>query len=417
MFFKIKQILKISFFSLLSNKTRSFLTILGIVIGVSSVILIASIGHGAQSLILNEIKSIGSDLIGVMPGRAEEGSPPTSVMGIVITTLTADDALALADKNNVPDLLDAVAYARGSFAVSYKNKSYQTNINACTANYFNVEGGEIQNGRFFSKNENKEMARVAVLGVKVKKELFGEEPAIGKKIKINKKSFSVIGVLKERGTVALQDYDDQVLIPLKTGQKLILGIDYINFIRAKANDEKNLERAMDDMRKTLRERHKIKDQSGKSDDFTVRSIAQIIDMLGSITDALRYFLIAMSALALFVGGVGIMNIMLVGVKERTREIGLRKAIGANNFDILIQFLFEAIFITFLGALIGIVFGLVFSWLIALWAKNVGYDWDFIIPLSSILSSVFLSILLGLVFGIYPAKKASAMSPMEALRYE
>ncbi|MDP3043404.1 MAG: ABC transporter permease [bacterium] len=412
-----KQCVKISVKALLANKARSFLTMLGIIIGVGAVIVIMAVGAGAQSLILAQVKTLGTNLIGVMPGKSEETGPPTAAMGIVITTLTYDDAMALRDPKNAPNIVEVVAYTIGIGTVSWESNSYDTNLKGSTAGYLEVEGGEVGQGRFFTEEEEKNMARVAVLGSAVKNELFGESEAVGQRIKIKKHTFEVIGVMKERGTVAFQDYDDQILLPIKTMQKLIAGVNHLGLIRAKVDDENNIQRAINDVEITLRERHDITDMSGASDDFTVRSAAEALDVITTVTDALRYFLAAMAALSLLVGGIGIMNIMLVSVTERTREIGLRKAVGADNFNIMSQFLMEAVAVTLLGGIIGIVGGVIVSYLIAVGARFLDYEWEFIVSPFSVILAVSVSMLVGLVFGLYPARKASKLEPVEALRYE
>ena len=417
MFSLIRQCLKNSTASLLANKVRSFLTMLGIVIGVGAVIIIMAVGAGAQSLILAQVKSLGTNLIGVLPGKAENEGPPASAMGIIITTLTYEDAVALRDKKNAPHLSGVVAYSNGVGTASWGSHTYDTNLSGCTADMMDVEGGEIDKGRFFSEEEEKNLAKVVVLGRTVKNELFGESDAIGQRIKIKKHTFEVIGVMVERGTVAFQDYDDKIFLPIRTMQKLMLGVNHVNMIRAKVDYEENITKAMEEVTVTLRDRHDITDQSGAGDDFTVNSAAQALDMIKTITDALRYFLAAMAALSLLVGGIGIMNIMLVSVTERTREIGLRKAVGATNSNISNQFLIESIAITLIGGIIGIVGGGIISFLISLVARFLGYDWAFSLSLLSVILAVSVSSLVGLVFGLYPARKASHLEPVQALHYE
>jgi putative ABC transport system permease protein len=414
---RIKQSLRASTSALLANKVRSFLTMLGIIIGVGAVIVIMSVGAGAQSLILNQVKSLGTNLIGVIPGKAEEGGIPASAMGIVIATLTYDDIQAIKNKRNAPNVTEVVGYTKGVATVNWGSNIYDTNLSGCTVGYMEVEGGEVENGRFFTEDEERNMSRAVVLGSTVKDELFGASEAVGQKVKIKKHSFSVIGVMKERGTVAFQDYDDQVFIPLKTMQKLIAGVNHLGLIRAKVDSEENIGQAIRDVELTLREQHDIDDPSGASDDFTVRSAAEALDVITTITDALSYFLAAMAALSLLVGGIGIMNIMLVSVTERTREIGLRKAVGASNFNIMSQFLMEAVTVTLLGGIVGIIGGAIISYIVAFVANLLGYDWAFIISPLSVFLAVFVATLIGLVFGIFPARKASRLEPVEALRYE
>jgi len=412
-----KQSVKISTRALLANKGRSFLTMLGIIIGVAAVIIIMAVGAGAQSLILNQIKSLGTNVIGILPGASEEGGPPATVMGIIITTLTYEDALALNNKNNVPNVVDLVAYYKSISSVSWGSNSYDTNLSGATIGYLDVEGGEINTGRFFTKEEEINLSKVAVLGSTVKKELFGDSDPIGQKIKIKKHNLEVIGVMKEKGTVAFQNNDDQVFIPIKTMQKLIAGVNHVSMIRLKVDNQENTDRAMGDIKTVLRERHGITDQSGANDDFTVRSSAQAMDIITTVTDALKFFLVAIAAMSLLVGGIGIMNIMLVSVTERTREIGLRKAVGANNKNIMIQFLMEATTITLSGGTIGIIIGSLISILIAVIANLLDYDWSLSISISSIILALFVSVSVGLIFGLYPAQKASKLQPVEALRHE
>ena len=388
---------------------------LGIIIGVAAVIIIMSVGAGAQNLILAQVKTLGSDLITILPGGSEEMGPPASVMGIIVTTLTYDDAQAI--KKEVAGLDGVGSYNRGFATLSWQSNKYDSNLNGVTSSYLEVEGGQLEIGRFFTQEEEKNLSKIIILGHTVKQELFGDQDAIGQRVKIKKNIFKVVGVMRERGTVAFQNYDDQVLMPLKTLQKLILNIDYLSNIRIKVKDINNMDNVVDEIKMFLRQRHDIRDQSGASDDFTVRNTADALDMLGIITNALRYFLTAMAALSLVVGGIGIMNIMLVSVYERTQEIGLRKAIGANNFNILTQFLAEAITVTLLGGIVGIILGILISFGISVIANFMDYDWKFIISPASIFVSVFVATFVGLVFGLYPARKASKLDPINALRYE
>ena len=412
-----RQCVKTAIGALYANKGRSFLTMLGIIIGVAAVIVIMSVGAGAQSLILSQIKNLGTNLIGVLPGKAEDKGPPAQVLGIIITTLKYSDFEAIADKKNVPNLAAAAAYSKAIGTVSWGADSYDTNLNGTPASNLEVEGGELEQGRFFTADEEKNLSRVAVLGSEVKSELFGASDPIGLRVKFKKQSFEVIGVMKQRGSAAFQDYDDQIFMPLRTVQKFISGVDYLGFIRAKVDREENISRAMNDVSLILRERHDIFDQTGANDDFTVRSASQALDAITAVTNALKFFLAAMAALSLLVGGIGIMNIMLVSVKERTREIGLRKAVGASHKDIMLQFLTEAVAITLLGGTIGLAVGSLAAILIFAAARFLGYDWDLVISWFSIFLATAVSAAVGLVFGLYPALKASRLEPVEALRYE
>jgi putative ABC transport system permease protein len=416
MFNQIIQAAISSISSLWENKTRSIITMIGIVIGVSSVMIIMSIGAGAQSLVLSQIESLGSNMVGVLPGYSEEDNVLASFANFGVTTLKYDDVVYLRDNRDAPYLESVAGYNRGFGAVKWRSESYDTSLNGTTASYLEVEGSEIESGRFFTEEEEKNLSRVAVLGSAVKEELFGESDSIGQRIKISEMSFEVIGVLKERGAVGIEDYDDQVLLPIRTTQRMT-GINHIGLIRARVDSEEHVEESIENIKIILREQHDIRDQSGKSDDFTVRSLLQALSLITTITDGLRYFLTAMAALSLFVGGIGIMNIMLISVTERTREIGLRKALGAKNFDILGQFLLEAVFVTGIGGLVGIVIGVTVSFLIALGVQFAGFEWAFIVSPLSVFLALSVSAGVGLFFGFYPAYKASKLDPIEALRYE
>lgn len=394
------------------NKTRTFLTSLGIIIGIASVIIIISVGAGAQSLILNQIKGIGSDLLGILPGGADESGRPAATLGISVTTLTYDDVKAMA---KLPEVSYATGYSRGVATVTWQNRTTDTNFVGVTSDYTKVEAAEVTEGRFFIPEEDLGVTKTAVLGWQVKEDLFGDIDPINESIKINKETFHVVGVMEKRGSAGFQNQDDQVFVPIETSQKLLLGVNHLGFARAKIADGVDTAVAEDAVKTLLRERHDIEDPA--EDDFTVGTSEQAISSLKSITDALNYFLAAVAAISLLVGGVGVMNIMFVAVSERTREIGLRKAVGAKPRDISWQFLLEAMLLTSFGGVIGILFGILFSWLVSLVAQAMGYDWDFVVSLFSIsLAFIFIGVV-GLAFGWYPSMKAAKLNPVEALRYE
>lgn len=398
--------------ALKTNKMRSFLTSLGIVIGISSVIIIMSVGAGAQSLVTSQIQEVGGDLLGILPGASDDSGPPASVMGINITTLVYDDVLAI--ESRVDEVVAASAYVRGVALTSWQNKTKDTSFLGTTANYLQVEqGGELEKGNFFSEDEKEE--RVVVLGSLVAEELFGNTNPIGERIKINKESFRVVGVMKERGSAGFQNQDDQVFIPLGTAQHVMLGINYLSFARAKVAQGSDVEYVIDKVESVLRDQHGIDDPS--QDDFSVRSSEEALNTLTDITNALNYFLAAVAAISLLVGGIGIMNIMLVSVNESTREIGLRKAVGARRRDISIHFLIQTMILTTLGGIIGIISGVLISFLVSAVAIALGYEWKFVITFSSIILSISFTIVVALAFGWYPAQKAAKLDPIDALRYE
>lgn len=409
--------IKISYKNLLAAKFRSFLTILGIIIGVAAVIIIMAIGQSAQALILDQVQGIGSNLVGILPGASDEKGPPAAAMGIKVTTLKYDDLEALRNGKNVPEVADAAGYVMGSEQAAYGGNNLIASFTGTTASYVSVENSEVVSGRFISKDEESNMARVAVIGKNIVRDLFEGQDPLGKQIRMKDQNFTVIGVFKEKGGggFGTSSVDDSIFVPLKTAQKILMGIDYIAFIRAKVKSEDLIPYAIDNIKTTLRERHNIKTPA--DDDFSIRDQAQALEMIKNITNILRYFLLSIGAISLVVGGVGIMNTMLIVVNQRIREVGLRKAIGARDHDILTQFLVESSAISFFGGVFGIILGIIVSFIAAIVMQYLQYKWPFMISWQSIVVATLVSIIIGLIFGIYPARKASKISPMEALRYE
>ncbi|HRY82903.1 MAG TPA: ABC transporter permease [Candidatus Moranbacteria bacterium] len=409
--------IKISYKYLMAAKFRSFLTILGIIIGVASVIIIMAIGKSAQALILDQITGIGSNLIGVLPGASDENGPPAAAMGISITTLKYDDLEALRNGRNVPEVAEGAGYVLGTAEVSYNGNNLNASFEGTTASYINVENTQVVQGRFFSKDEETNMSRTVVIGANIVRDLFPSADPLGKVIKIKDQNFTVIGILKKKGSTGfgMASQDDAVFVPLKTAQKLLLGIDHLGFIRLKVRDSSLISLAKENVAVTLRDRHNIDDPA--NDDFSVRDMASAVKIITQVTDVLRYFLLAIGTISLIVGGVGIMNIMLLAVNQRIREVGLRKAVGAKNGDVRMQFIVESIFISFIGGVVGIIIGIIISFLAAIIIQSLKYTWPFIISWQSIVIACLVSITIGIIFGLYPAIKASRISPMEALRYE
>lgn len=412
---KLSSPIKISYNNLMAAKFRSFLTILGIIIGIASVTIVMAIGASAQQLILNQVSGSGSNLIGILPGASNDKGPPASALGIVTTTLKQKDLDAILLKKNVPNVIAAAGYVSGVGGAKYKSNSNQASFQGVSADFINVEKNDLSLGRFFTVEENAGLARVAVLGSNKVKELFGSEDPVGKIFSLKDVNFTVIGVVTPKGGSAVSNPDDLIYVPLLTAQKIMLGIDYLNFARVKVDAPENVDRATADIRYTVRTSHRIKNPS--DDDFSVRNTAQALSIITNITNVLKYFLAGIAAISLLVGGIGIMNIMLISVNQRIREVGLRKAVGARNRHIITQFLIESVFITLIGGIIGIILGIFISLIASIIINALGYDWEFLISFSSIVVATIVSMLIGILFGIYPARKAARISPMEALRYD
>jgi putative ABC transport system permease protein len=399
-----------------SNKARSLLTTLGIVIGIASIILIVSIGNGAEQLILSQVEGMGADMIVLRPGKQPAGF--SDVAGTLFSdSLKKADVAALGRKENVPDLVSLTPVVVVSGSVSYGREVYSPTMFGWSAEFmsdmFNVYPEE---GMLFGDSEIEEKAHVAVIGATVKAELFPDEEALGKNIKIKDQNFRVIGIFPEYGQASFFNVDKLVLVPYSTAQTYLLGIDYYNEVMLRVNDSANLDRAVFDIEATLRDRHNIIDP--EDDDFYVETQQGVVDQIGTILSVLTLFLSSVVAISLVVGGIGVMNIMLVSVTERTKEIGLRKAIGATDGDILFQFLLESMLLTFAGGVVGIIVGAFLAVLASVALTYALSDaWDFSFPIGAAILSVGVSSAVGLIFGIYPARKASRKSPIEALRYE
>jgi len=412
---KFSDPVKIAYRSLTAAKLRFFLTVLGIVIGVAAVILVMSIGASAQALIFSQVAKVGSNLVGVLPGASQENGPPASALGIVTTTLKNGDLAAMRETRNVPNLVATSGYVSGSASIESPGVTLQTSYQGVSPEVVSVENMEVAEGRFFFSEEEMNLARIAVLGSTRANDLFPNGNPIGETVIIKKIPFRVVGVLASRGGSTFSNPDDLVYVPLGTAQKLLLGIDYLNFVRGKVDDLKNMDTAKTDIETLLRDRHKL--ETGQESDFSIRSTDQALAVLSSVTDVLKYFLTAIASISLAVGGIGIMNSMLIAVNQRIREVGLRKAVGAQPYHIMVQFLIESGVVAGFGGLVGILFGVGIAFLASIIIPNLGYDWQFIVPGSSIAIGFIVSFLIGILFGLYPAWKASKIPPIEALRYE
>lgn len=389
---------------------------MGIVIGIASIILIMSVGRGAENLIVDQISGLGVETLVIRPGREPKG-PSDFGQTLFSDSLKSRDIELLRNKNNVPFLGDIAPAVIVPGSVSYGGETYRPTIFGWSAEFLaktlNVYP---ETGQLFDETDIKQKAPVAVIGSKVKSELFGESDALGENIKIKNKNFRVIGVFPARGQVSFFNMDEVVLLPYSTAQSYLLGIDYYHEVVVKATSPDVINRTVQDIKDTLRGAHGITDPT--KDDFFVVTQEGMVEQVRTIISVLTLFLSAVVAISLVVGGIGIMNIMLVSVSERTHEIGLRKAIGATDRDIMTQFLLEAVILTAVGGVIGIVLGALGSLAASVIASRaLALGWFFAFPLSAVFLGLGVSAAVGLVFGIYPARQAAAKNPIEALRYE
>lgn len=396
----------IAFAGLKANKLRAMLTMLGIIIGVGAVIAMVSIGMGVRDKVESSIAGLGSNLLVVTPGAASSGgSRQAAGSGI---TLNEKDAVAIAQEIGGVNLV-APAVSR-SYQVVFGNQNWTTSVQGTTPDILGVRSYTMEEGSFFTNQDVETRARVAVLGKTVAENLFNGGTPIGQTIRINNAPFQVIGVLEAKGESVGGNQDDMIIIPLKTAQERLMGITYVQSINIQASGTDVINQAQEDVAALLRARHKLAPTT--PDDFTVRNMVAVMATADATTSMITLLLGVVAGLSLLVGGIGIMNIMLVSVTERTREIGIRKALGARYHNILLQFLIEAVVISVAGGVLGIGLGIASSYAVSSIA-----GWKTIISSIAIVAAFGFSVMIGLFFGIYPARKAALLDPIEALRYE
>lgn len=407
------------------NPSRTVLTTLGIMIGIGTVILVLSAGEGFKSYINSQVEAFGSNTIIVqtsVPSSTKQransnnstSSDPNSsaTNAVPITTLKMRDVL---DIKNIPNVKNAYGASVGQQVVTYKNVSKNSFIFGASAERFDIDKGVVAFGRGFSVQEDKGLAQVAVLGDKIATDLFDEEDPVGKFIRIGNYNFQVIGVYEHRGGLDPTNNGSEIVIPVTTLQKKIQGIDYLIYSVVELEDNSKADITALEIVDVLRGNHYIKDPS--KDDFKVQTQADSLSTFETILKGITFLLIAIASISLVVGGVGVMNIMYVIVTERIGEIGLKKALGARNKDILYEFLIESILLTIIGGVIGILGGALLSFVVSKIAGSFGLSWKFIIPLWGVVLSVSVSAIIGVIFGVFPAKNAAKLNPIDALNKE
>ena len=405
---KISDVLEETYFSLTVNKVRTGLTMLGIVIGIGSVIAMVSIGQGAQGSIESNIQSIGSNLILVTPGAQRGVGMQVSSGRGTAQTLTQEDADAIIKEITSANVAPEISRR---YQITARGTNTNTQVVGTVPAYTDVRNVQIDQGSFITEQQVLGMDRVAVLGPTTRDDLFGEgADAIGQTIRINKVDFRIIGITKAKGGSGFGSQDDMVFVPLSTAQRYLAGETYVTTISIEAPDPNSMADIQQQVTALLLDRHHI--SNPQLADFSVLNQQDIVATASSVTNTLTFLLAAIAGISLIVGGIGIMNMMLTTVTERTREIGLRKSIGAKKSDINTQFLTESIALTFIGGVIGVIFGWIAAWAVTQFAGIATQ-----VALSSVLLAFGVSAAIGIIFGYYPARKAASMNPIDALRYE
>ncbi len=399
------------------SKLRAFMTVFGIMVGIAMVIIVLSAGHGIRGIILDEVASFGDDWINIevkVPSTQKNSQENASSLarGVTITTLNENDLDAVLKLSNISS---GYAGVTTQVVASYKNEKERPTVFGVSASYLDVTKADLDTGRFFNEDEDRAVSQVVVLGSEVKEALFANRDAVGETIKVDGKAFRVVGVMESLGATGFFNMDEIIYIPLRTTQKKIMGVNHVLWSVVQTINNDKAESTAEEIRWLMRERHDITDPD--KDDFAITTQAEALSIVGTIVSGITWLLVALAAISLLVGGVGIMNVMYVSVAERTFEVGLRKSVGAREKDILVQFLLEAVVLTALGGVIGILVGGAVSFVISIIAQFAGFAWTFKISLLSIFLAVGFSTAVGILFGVYPAKKAAKLDPIVAIQQD
>lgn len=412
---------RLSIKNLFSNPVRTGLTTLGIIIGIATVVLVLSAGEGFRSLINAQMEAFGSNAIYIetrVPpttknkGSAANADSSRANSAVAITTLKNRD---VEDIKRLPNIVNAYGAVFGQKVISYKDVAKNTLIFAASASRFDIDKGTLKYGRFYSQQEDLATTQVVILGAELANDLFKDEYPIGKLVRVGELNFEVIGIYEPRGALSGMNDDQNIFIPLTTAQKKLLGVDYLSFVIAQTENNDLSASTAEDIRAVMRRNHNISNPD--KEDFQVTTQEQNMETFNTIFKGITYLLIAIAAISLIVGGVGIMNIMYVVVTERTAEIGLKKALGATQKNILHEFLIESVLVTLVGGAVGIILGAFLGWVVSVVANSANMDWTFSVPFYSIVLAFGVSAAIGIGFGVLPARAASKLDPVEAMRYE
>ena len=401
------ELLKMAALSLVANKLRTMLTMLGIIIGVAAVIAMVSVGMGVRQNVVDSISRLGSNLLVVMPGSANRGGMRGAAGSVI--TLTYDDAEAIQKRIKGVEYVSPTV--SGSYQIVYGHENWNSSVQGVVPEYAAIQSLTLKSGLFFTEHDVDVRSRVAVIGTTVATNLFGEVNPVGKKIRIGTSPYTVIGLIASKGSSSMgQDQDDIVLIPITTAQERLLGITYVRSINVQVTEADQMDRVQNQIENLLRQRHRLSKDA--EDDFNVRNMTSLMETMSETTTMLTLLLGSIAGISLIVGGIGIMNILVASVVERTREIGIRKAIGATYNSIMLQFLIESTLISVLGGIVGIGVGVGLSMAIAKFGS-----FKTVISVESIIVAFGFSLAIGIIFGILPARRAARLDPIDALRYE